>query len=230
MVGAAVQDYLKAIYKLSQDGRRCTPSLVAERLSVTPAAVTRMVKRLQELKLVNYARSQELSLTPAGEKIALEVIRHHRLLELYLKEALGYSWDEVHSEAEELEHVITQKFASRIDALLGHPTHDPHGDPIPTREGVMPGRPQVALHDLEPGEAAVIRRVQDEDPGVLRYLGDLGMYPNTPVRLLEKAPYGGPIRLEVDGVERSIGPDLARQVEVERAPGAGIPAAVADPG
>src|SRR3569833_1255996 len=119
MLGAAVQDYLKVIYKLSHSSLRCTPSVVAERLDVSPAAVTKMVKRLLELNLATYERTQEIALTPAGEKIALEMIRHHRLLERYLMEALGYSWGQVDGEAEKLEHVISDEFEERIDALLG---------------------------------------------------------------------------------------------------------------
>src|SRR5436190_209171 len=135
MIGIAAQDYLKAIYKLQDDA--LTPSLLAERLGVSGAAVTKMVRRLVELRLVRYQPRQALQLTPAGEKVALEVIRHHRLLEAYLAEALGYSWDQVDAEAERLEHAISEEFETRIAETLGNPTRDPHGDPIPTREGEM---------------------------------------------------------------------------------------------
>jgi len=214
MVGAAVQDYLKVIYKALHSDHRCTPSLVAEKLGVSPAAVTKMVKRLQELNLVGYERNQELSLTPAGEKIALEVIRHHRLLELYLKEALGYTWDQVDGEADRLEHVISEEFEDRIDQILGHPTHDPHGDPIPTKDGQVDGTRHATLAELEPGQEGVIRRVTDGDPAMLRYLGDLGLYPETQVEMLSKAPYGGPLQVRVGEDVRAIGRELADNVFV----------------
>ncbi|MCC2667766.1 MAG: iron (metal) dependent repressor, DtxR family [Armatimonadetes bacterium] len=216
MVGAAVQDYLKVIYKLTLSELRCTPSVVAERMSVSPAAVTKMVKRLQELNLVTYSRNQEIELTPAGEKIALEMIRHHRLLELYLMEALGYTWDQVDVEAEKLEHVISEEFEDRIDAFLGHPTHDPHGDPIPTKEGYLELVRHERLTSLEPGQCAVIRRVTDGDPAMLRYLGGLGLYPDTAVEMLGREPYGGSLRVRVSGEERHVGQELADNVFVSR--------------
>jgi DtxR family Mn-dependent transcriptional regulator len=214
MVGAAVQDYLKVIYKLTLSELRCTPSLVAERMSVSAAAVTKMVKRLQELNLATYSRNQEIELTPAGQKIALEMIRHHRLLELYLMEALGYTWDQVDGEAEKLEHVISEEFEDRIDAFLGHPTHDPHGDPIPTKDGRLEIVRHSTLTSLEPGESAVIRRVTDGDPAMLRYLGNLGLYPDTAVEMVAREPFGGPLRVRVSGEERQVGKELADNVFV----------------
>ena len=213
-LGEAAQDYLKAIYSLSLAETRVLPSQLAERLGVSPAAVTKMLRRLQELKLVSYERSQELALTASGRKVALEVVRHHRLLELYLKEALGYTWDQVHPEAERLEHVISEEFEDRIDALLGYPTHDPHGDPIPTRDGHVPAPCYGTLAELEPGATGVVRRVTDGDPAMLRYMGSLGLYPDAPVEMLGKAPYGGPIQVRVAGTERSVGRELAENVFV----------------
>jgi len=218
MLGAAAQDYLKTIYKIALTEERATPSLVAERLGVSAAAVTKMLRRLQELKLVNYTRNQELSLTMAGEKVALEIIRHHRLLEAYLMEALGYTWDQVDAEAEKLEHVISEEFEDRIDQLLGYPSHDPHGDPIPTKDGHMEWVRHRTLTEMEPGQSSVICRVADRDPAMLRYLGDLGLYPAAPVEMLGKAPYGGPLRVRVDGVEHAIGKELADHVFVSAAP------------
>jgi len=212
MVGAAVQDYLKVIYKLSLSEQRCTPTLVAERLGVSAAAVTKMIKRLQELNLVSYQRSQELSLTHAGEKIALEMIRHHRLLEVYLMEALGYTWDQVDAEAEQLEHVISEEFEERIDRMLGYPTHDPHGDPIPTKEGHIAEEARDRLTTVSPGQSAVVRRVRDGNPEMLQYLGRLGLYPNTAVEVLDQLPFGGPILIRVGGAEHAIGRDLADNV------------------
>lgn len=214
MHGAAVQDYLKAIFKLTDAEQRCTPSVLAERLGVSPAAVTKMVKRLQELNLVRYVRSQEITLTPAGTNVALEMIRHHRLLELYLKEALGYTWDQVDSEAEKLEHVISEEFEDRIDAILGFPTHDPHGDPIPTKEGYLDPTRHEPLSRLEPGRPAVVRRVTDGDPELLRYLGGMGLYPATRVEMVGVEPFDGPFRVLVEGSERSLGRKVAESVFV----------------
>lgn len=214
MAGAAVQDYVKVIYKLTQGEARCSPTLVAQRLAVSQPAVTKMVRRLQELKLVHYERNQDLRLTESGEKVALEIIRHHRLLELYLIEALGYTWDQVDAEAEKLEHVISEEFEDRIDALLGFPTRDPHGDPIPTKDGYVEDARHATLAELEVGEAAVVRRVTDGDPAMLRYLGALGLYPDRTVEMLMKEPYGGPLRVRVSGTEQAIGRELAANVFV----------------
>jgi DtxR family transcriptional regulator, Mn-dependent transcriptional regulator len=214
MIGPAVQDYLKVIYKLSFRDQRCAPSLVADRMGVSAAAVTKMVRRLQELNLVSYTRNQELALTPAGEKIALEIIRHHRLLEAYLMEALGYTWDQVDVEADRLEHVISEEFEAKIDAFLGYPTRDPHGDPIPTKEGHVEDIRHATLAELEPGQEAVVRRVSDGDPAMLRYLGAVGLYPDTPVEMVDKEPFGGPLRVRVSGREQAIGRELATNVFV----------------
>lgn len=214
MVGAAVQDYLKTIYKLSQHESRVSPSKVAERLTVSVPAVTKMVKRLQELNLCRYSRSEGLRMTAAGTKIALEMIRHHRLLELYLMEALGYGWDEVHEEAEKLEHVISEEFEAKIDELLEFPTRDPHGDPIPTRDGRVEERKTKPMEELEPGQVATVERVSDGDPTFLRYLATLGLFPGTQVRIVATEPFGGPIRIEVDGAPHDVGNELARNVFV----------------
>lgn len=210
----AVEDYVKAIYKLSLDNKRVTPSHVADTLEVSSAAVTKMVKKLQELRLVDYARSRGLELSPAGEKIALEVIRHHRLLELYLTEALGYSWDEVHQEAEKLEHVISEHFEDQIERLLGYPTHDPHGSPIPTRDGHVETPKLTMLAELQPGQRAVIRQVSDNDADMLNFLGGLGMYPGTGVEMMSKDPFGGPLHVKVSGTDHAIGSELAAHVYV----------------
>jgi len=214
MVGAAAEDYLKAIYKLARCEERVMPSALAEQLGVSPAAVTKMLRRLQQLKLVVYEPSARLELTPAGEKMALEVIRHHRLLEAYLAEALGYSWDQVDAEAERLEHVISEEFEDRIAEMLGHPTHDPHGDPIPTKEGHLVAEEHAPLSELQPGQRANVRRVTDGDPHMLRYLGDQGLYPDTEVEMLAAEPFGGPLRVRVAGIERALGRELAANVFV----------------
>ena len=214
MIGKAVEDYVKTIYSLAVDNERVTPSLVAEHLGVSLPAVTKMVKRLQELKLARYERAKGLRLTPAGEKIALEVIRHHRLLELYLEQALGYSWDEVHDEAERLEHVISENFEDKIEKLLGYPKHDPHGAPIPDRNGHMDIRDATVLAKLAPGDRGTIERVSDHDQGMLAYLGELGMYPGTPIEMVAREPFGGSLSIRVSGRQCSVGRELARNVFV----------------
>lgn len=214
MFGSAVEDYVKVIYQLGGDGKRVLPSAVAESLHVTLPAVTKMVRRLTELRLVSYVRSEGIELTPAGTKVALEILRHHRLIEVYLKEALGYSWDKVDEEAEKLEHHISEEFEDRIDRMLGHPTRDPHGAPIPTKDGRIDDPPRPTLAELAPGAKARVARVSDRDPAMLRYLGELGLYPETLVELIERVPFGGPLRLLVDGARRDVGEELARHVFV----------------
>jgi DtxR family Mn-dependent transcriptional regulator len=214
LFGSAVEDYLKAVYKLSQQGGRVAPSAVAEIQGVSLAAVTKMVRRLRELKLVTYARARGIALTPAGSKVALEIIRHHRLLEVYLKEALGYTWDQVDGEAEVLEHVISEEFEDRIDKMLGHPTHDPHGDPIPTKDGRIDATLHPSLLEMEPGQKGRVARVSDADPEMLRYLGKLGIYPEVAVELVEREPFGGPFHVRIAGRKHRIGEELARNVFV----------------
>ena len=214
MKSSAVEDYVKVIYKLSLENKPVTPSHVAEHLGVSSAAVTKMVKKLQELKLVGYVRAKGLKLSPAGQAIALEVIRHHRLIEIYLTEALGYSWDQVHDEAERLELVISEQFEDKIEKLLDFPTHDPHGSPIPTREGQVENPELAMLADLSPGQRGVIQRVNDDDPAMLTFLGDLGMYPGTLVEMMAKEPYGGPLRVRVSGKDHAVGSELAANVFV----------------
>ncbi len=177
MLSESVQDYLKAIYGLRHENERATTNALAARLNVTAASVTGMLKKLAELKLVLYEPYQGATLTPAGEKIALEVIRHHRLIELYLIEAMGYSWDQVHAEADRLEHVISEEFEDRISTLLGHPTVDPHGDPIPTKSGEIAESSRNTLSDAAEGSTVRIERVRDEDPALLREVAELGLVP-----------------------------------------------------
>ena len=167
MLSEAVQDYLKAIWKLGRNGR-VTTSAIADKLSVSPASATAMLKKLASLGLVEHERYHGATLTESGERIALEVVRHHRLLELYLMQSLGLGWDEVHAEAERLEHHLSEQVEQRIDALLGHPTHDPHGDPIPTAELEIAPLGARLLTDIHDGDEAVIRTVPDSDPALLR--------------------------------------------------------------
>jgi len=213
MLSEAVQDYLKAIWKLDREGHATTSALAAE-LAVTPASATAMVKKLAGLGLVDHERYRGTRLTPAGEQMALEVVRHHRLLELYLMQALGLGWDEVHAEAERLEHYLSEELEARIDEALGHPTHDPHGDPIPTAELVLTSEDRRWLSEVADGTAAVIRRVPDGDPELLRYLASMGIVPEQAILLVERAPFDGPVTLEVGGARHSIGLGLAGRIEV----------------
>jgi DtxR family Mn-dependent transcriptional regulator len=215
-ITAAMEDYLKVIYRLSEDGKRATTQAIAERMNVAAPSVTGMIKRLADLKLVDHERYRSVTLTPAGEKAALEIVRHHRLLELYLAEALGYSWDEVHDEAERLEHTISEEFEARIDRALGYPTTDPHGDPIPSASGTIHTVPDDRLTALQAGESATISRVDDTSPEKLRYLGALGLYPETVVTMIEQQPFGGPLLVRVGNDEHFVGTELAETIHVDR--------------
>ena len=211
-----IEDYLKVIYVLVHERgeERASTSAISERMDVSAASATNMMQKLAEMRLVDYVPYHGVSLTDAGEKIALEVIRHHRLIELYLSEALGYSWDTVHEEAERLEHVISEEFEDRIDAMLGHPTTDPHGDPIPPKTGRPPVRTSRPLSDAEVGESVVVRRVSDRDGELLRQLASLELVPGTHVRILDRS-FEGTITLERDGHRLSVEDEVARRVYVE---------------
>ncbi|HUF90051.1 MAG TPA: metal-dependent transcriptional regulator [Gemmatimonadota bacterium] len=217
-----IEDYLKVIYTLvgERGEARASTSAISERMEVSAASATNMMQKLADMRLVEYVPYRGVSLTEAGEKIALEVIRHHRLIELYLSEALGYSWDTVHDEAERLEHVISEEFEDRIDAMLGHPTTDPHGDPIPPKTGRPPaGTTSRRLSEAEVGECVVVRRVSDRDGKLLRRLATLELVPGTRVRIVSRDSAGGPMTLERDDDHRlSVDEEIARRVYVETAP------------
>ncbi|MEQ8579544.1 MAG: metal-dependent transcriptional regulator [Balneola sp.] len=208
----SVEDYLKAIYLLEIDGVVATTNNIAESLSVSSASVTNMFKKLAKLQLINHKSYRGAELTKAGEKIALEVIRHHRLLELYLKEMMGYSWDQVHDEAEKLEHHISEQFEDKIAELLNDPTHDPHGDPIPSKEGVVPEMASLAITDAEENESYIIGRVRDQDPELLRFLEKSGIIPGVKVTILEKTPFDGPVKIKLEDKETTIGNSVAKDV------------------
>ncbi len=210
----AVEDYLKAIYALKEAGDQVTTSAIADHLGVRAASVTGMLKKLAGLKLIRYEPYKHIELAPAGEGIALEVIRHHRLIELFLAEALDVPWDQVHEEAERLEHVISEELEDRIDKVLGHPTHDPHGDPIPDRDGTIVKRDLVPLTEIDIGARAIVARIRNQDGDVLRYLGDLQMYPGAHVRLLRQEPLDGPLTIEIQSNQHVIGRALAACVHV----------------
>jgi DtxR family Mn-dependent transcriptional regulator len=210
-VSNAVQDYAKAIWSL---GRRSdepvSTSALADRLDVSPASASAMVKRLAALGLVTREPYHGVSLTPAGERVALEVLRHHRLIELYLAEALGMSWDRVHEEAEVLEHAISPELSALIAEKLGNPTHDPHGDPIPTPEGEINEPPTRALADLGRGTHGRFVRVSDSDPEMLRYLEERGIAPGDDFEVLDLEPFDGPLTVRFGEREHVLGGRLTR--------------------
>jgi DtxR family Mn-dependent transcriptional regulator len=214
-VTAAVEDYLRAIYLVQQKHDSVTTSLVAGQLGgIKPSSVTGMIKKLARDGLVTHTPYHGVRLTSAGEAIALEVIRHHRLIELYLVEALGYRWDEVHDDADALEHVISERLEARIAALLEHPTHDPHGDPIPSLDGVMPDISQRSLADLPIGSQRQIARVGEQQAERLRYLADLGLVPGADVEVCASAPFDGPVTVMVRGQLHALDRRVARMIFV----------------
>lgn len=217
MLSQSIEDYLKAIYEVESSEEKVSTSALSEKLGVSPASVTSMVKKLSERKLITHKRYQGVKLTPAGRKIALEIIRHHRLVELYLKEALGVPWDQVHQEAEKWEHVLSEDLEDRIDKFLGYPVTDPHGSPIPRRDGTMIVRQCDALVDVEPDTLVKVVEVSDHDPELLRYLGGIGLYPETEMTVVSKQPFKGPIMVELTGKEYPIGRNAAKYILVEKA-------------
>jgi DtxR family Mn-dependent transcriptional regulator len=223
---SAVEDYTKAIYALeARDGQPVSTNALAERLNVTPASASGMVKRLGELGLVAHRPYHGVNLTEAGRRVALEVIRHHRLLELYLVESLGVPWDRVHQEAEVLEHVLSEELEELIAAKLGHPTHDPHGDPIPSRELTIDEARTESLQSLAPGVRGTFTRISDSDPEMLRYLAERGIAPGDALEVLERQPFGGPLFVRFGSEVHTLGGDLARAMRVEVASaGEGRPA------
>ena len=213
----AVEDYLKAIYELSSDDCPASTNQIAARMGVAPASVTGMLKRLaaSDPPLLAYTRHHGALLTPAGRQVALEVIRHHRLLELYLQEKLGYSWDQVHDEADRLEHVISEDFEERIARALGDPLHDQHGDPIPTRDLHLPPQSETPLVELRDGQQGVIRRVRNDDPELLRFLHAAGLVPGKIIQVLQHSNFDDNLRLQVDEKEIVLGPRVTGQIYME---------------
>jgi DtxR family Mn-dependent transcriptional regulator len=213
-LSAAIQDYLKEIYKLQSEGTRPTTSAIARRMGVAPSSVTSMLKKLAALGLAEHSPYRGVELSEAGRKIALEVIRHHRLLEQYLAETLGVPIDAVHAEADKLEHVLSEELEARIDEQLGYPTHDPHGDPIPDAGLRMETKRLRSLDALEPGEQATIRRVPDSDSELLRYLAGLQLVPGGLVTMRRAEPFEGPVTVAVEGREHAISRELAMQIGI----------------
>jgi DtxR family Mn-dependent transcriptional regulator len=215
LFSAAVEDYAKAIYalQLRGDGAVSTTAL-AERLGVTAASASGMVRKLDEHGLVTHVPYKGVKLTEEGTRLALEVLRHHRLLELYLAESLGVPWDRVHEEAEVLEHVLSEDLEALIAAKLGHPTHDPHGDPIPSADLQMPEEETSCLAELEPGTCGTFVRVSDSDPEMLRYLAERDIAPGAEVRVEDKQPFGGPLFVAINDQTHVLGGRLAGAMRV----------------
>jgi DtxR family Mn-dependent transcriptional regulator len=215
----AIEDYLKAIYKITAVHGKASTNMLAEKLDVKPASITGMIKKLAatDPPLVNYEKHQGVTLTTEGEKVALEIVRHHRLLELFLHQILGYSWDQVHEEADRLEHVISEEFEARIAEALGDPLHDPHGDPIPTADLTLPPASTHSLSRLRAGDKAVIQRVHDTDPDLLIYLEENGLVPQIRITVLEHSPFDDNLTIQIDGQKDKLvlGPRVTGQVFVD---------------
>ncbi len=213
---SAIEDYAKAIYSLGERaGDPVSTNALAERMGVTPASASGMVKRLGELGLVEHKPYHGVSLTEPGRRVALEVIRHHRLLELYLVKSLGVPWDQVHKEAEVLEHVLSEELEELIAEKLGDPTHDPHGDPIPTRDLTIEATSTVTMQSLKGGDGGTFTRVSDSDPEMLRYLAERGIAPGAEFEVVEKQPFDGPLFVRFDDHVHVLGGALARAMRVE---------------
>jgi DtxR family transcriptional regulator, Mn-dependent transcriptional regulator len=212
----AIEDYAKAIYVLETRGSEpVSTTALAERLDVTAGSVSAMIKKLAELDLVSHTPYRGVRLTPQGRRTALEVIRHHRLLELFLAEVLEVPWDRVHEEAEVLEHVLSSELEEIIAAKLGNPTRDPHGDPIPSAEFEINEQETRSLADLQPGDGGIFVRVSDSDSEMLRYLGDRGVTPGSSFEVLERQPFGGPLFVRFGRDVHPLGGELAEAMRVE---------------
>lgn len=210
-----VEDYLKAIYEIGRGSVPVATNDIAQRLNLTAASVSGMVRRLADQGLLSYERYRGVTLTETGRRAALRTLRRHRVIEAYLSGALDYPWDRVHAEAERLEHAASDELVDRMAAAIGEPVVDPHGAPIPSREGLVDETEYLSLAELGAGYGARVVRVADSDPEMLRYLGEMAIIPGAELVVLSKAPYEGPIMLRVSAATLSIGPALAQQVLVE---------------
>ena len=215
----SIEDYLKAIFELTQKSGRASTTQLAEHLNVTPASVTGMIKKLAATNppLLEYRKHRGVVLTDNGRAIALEILRHHRLLELFLHEVLGYPWDEVDEEADRLEHVISEKFEERIAKALGHPEYDPHGDPIPTKDLRMPSTSTIPLSTLRPGQSASIKRVKDDDSELLKHLEVIGVIPDTRIAITNYSEFDGNLHIIIEKSNQVevLGPKITNQIFVE---------------
>jgi DtxR family Mn-dependent transcriptional regulator len=213
----SIQDYLKNIYELTEDGEVASTTALAKKLHISPPSVTGMVQKLASAKpaLVEYQKHQGVTLTNEGKKAALEVIRHHRLIEAWLVQTLGYSWDEVHAEAERLEHVISEDFERRIAAAMGHPIRDPHGEPIPTADLKMPLVDSTPLSSLRPNQSATIQRVKSADPDLLRHLDELGLIPGAQLEVKDYSPYDHNLTVKVGQKTTVLGLNITNKIFIE---------------
>jgi DtxR family Mn-dependent transcriptional regulator len=216
MATQAIEDYLKTIYEILQehDLETVSTNLLAEQMEVTPASVTGMIKKLSKMKLVAYEPYQGVKLTRSGQKIALEVVRHHRLIECFLAEALGVPWDRVHEEAHKIEHVLSEDLEERMDAMLGYPATDPHGSPIPRPDGTIDESANTRLAELKTGQSAVVAEVSDHDSALLRYLGELGLYPRSKVAVIAVAPLEDLMTIRVGDKQHALSHAVASKVFV----------------
>jgi DtxR family Mn-dependent transcriptional regulator len=211
-----MREYLGEIYRLEHSPGGVTTSTLADRLEVSPSAVARMLRRLDEAGTLTHVPYQGVKLTPQGEREALRSIRRHRLLEVFLVKVMGFGWDQVHDQAHPLQLTITDEFEDRMDVVSGFPTHCPHGDPIPTKEGRITQVNDQPLMDAPIGAVGVIRRVKTDDGEKLRYLAQLGLVPGTPIQVVNRAPFNGPLRLRIgERLEHVIGTELAQTLRVE---------------
>lgn len=217
----AAEDYLKAIYEITRGVERASTSAIAQQMGVKPASATGMLQKMagEHPPLLNYKKHRGAALTPEGEQVALEIIRHHRLLETFLHEKLNYTWDEVHEEADRLEHVISEELEERIAQSLGDPDVDPHGEPIPSREFFVADQTNTRLTDLQPGDQAIVVRIETNNPDLLRYLATIGLTPNSRISIIEVSPFDGNTGLMIDGVNNRcvLGPSITSEIFV--APG-----------
>jgi DtxR family Mn-dependent transcriptional regulator len=213
----SIQDYLKNIYELTENGETASTNALAKKLNISPPSVTGMVQKLASAKpaLVEYQKHQGVTLTKDGKKAALEVIRHHRLLEAWLVQTLGYSWDEVHEEAERLEHVISEDFERRIAAAMGNPIRDPHGELIPTEDLKMPLDESTPLSSLRPNQVATIQRVKASDPNLLRHLEELGLVPGARIEVKDYSPYDHNLTIKVGRRTSVLGLNITSQIFME---------------
>ncbi len=215
MSSSNVEDYLKTIYNLSADTDSASTSAIADALGVAAGSVTGMIKRLAEQGLVEHMPYYGARLTQTGEQQAIGLIRRHRILEMFLVQVLGYTWDRVHEEAERLEHAVSDELIDRMAQVLGFPSADPHGAPIPSAGEAFVDRRYPTLDKLDVGASAAVRRVRDEDPAALRYLAELQMTPGTEVTLTERGPFNGPLYVRVGDKQHIVSPELAQSVQVE---------------
>lgn len=214
MLSQSIQDYLKTIYKLQQEEHHVSTTNIAKVLEISGASVTGMLKRLSAMKLVDYRSYQGVKLTDDGEKLALEILRHHRLLELYLKESLGFSLAKVHDEACRLEHYVSDEFVQKIDEILGHPEFSPLGNPIPNKDGVLPSRELIPLNEVKINEEVIIAQLNDDDSDMLDYFEAMKLLPKTKIKVIEKAPFNGPITVRFENEDKILGNEIAKNIWV----------------